>query len=53
LSNKTKLRGNTLVLITEKVSTDPKTIDLAKQFSDKNYDYSSLFISTIASMETK
>ena len=53
LSNKTKLRGNTLVLITEKVSTDPKTIDLAKQFSDKNYDYSSLFIPTIASMETK
>jgi hypothetical protein len=53
LSNKTKLRENTLILITEKISTDPKTIDLAKQFSDKNYDYSSLFISTIASMETK
>lgn len=53
ISNKIRLRENTLILLTIKESTEPKTIELFKQFSDKSYDYSSLFISAIASVETK
>ena len=52
-SNKIRLRENTLILMTVKDSTENKTIELFKQFSDKSYDYSSLFISAIASVETK
>lgn len=53
LGNKTRLSENTLILMTIKDSTEQKTIELFKQFSDKSYDYSSLFISTVASIETK
>ena len=53
LSNKIRLRENTLILLTVKESTENKTIELFKQFSDKSFDYSSLYISAIASVETK
>ena len=53
LSNKVRLRENTLILLTIKEATENKTIDLFKQFSDKSYDYSGLYISAIASAETK
>jgi hypothetical protein len=53
LSNKIRLNENTLIIITIKESTEPKTLELFKQFSDKSYDYSSMYISTIASVETK
>jgi len=52
-SNKVRLGENTLILMTIKDSTENKTIELFKQFSDKSYDYSSLYISAIASVETK
>jgi len=52
LSNKIRLRENTLILLTIKDSTESKTIELFKQFSDKSYDYSSLYISAITSIET-
>lgn len=53
LSNKIRLRENTLILLDVKDSTENKTIELFKQFSDKIYDYSSLFISAIAAVEAK
>jgi hypothetical protein len=53
LSNKIRLRENTLILLTIKEATENKTIELFKQFSDKSYDYSSLYVSTITSIETK
>lgn len=53
ISNKIRLKENTLILLTIKESTENKTIELFKQFSDKSYDYSSLYISAIASVETK
>lgn len=46
-NNKAKLNNTTLIILTAKDSTDEEVLDTIKQFCDKNYDYSDLFISSI------
>lgn len=52
-SNKTRLEENSSIIFTINESTDQKIIDLAKEFSDKVYDYSSTYVSTIALADEK
>ncbi|MFA5931463.1 MAG: hypothetical protein WC821_04090 [archaeon] len=52
-SNKTRLEENSAIIFTINESTDQKIIDLAKEFSDKVYDYSSTYVSTIALADEK
>ena len=51
-SNKTRFQGNSSIIFTIKESTDQEIIDLMKEFSDKAYDYSDLFVSAIALAES-
>jgi KaiC/GvpD/RAD55 family RecA-like ATPase len=52
-TNKMKLDDKTLLLISTNDSIDASTLDLAKQFSDKIYDFSSLYVSSIELMDLK
>ncbi len=46
-NNKAKLDDTTVVILTAKESIDEDVLDTIKQFCDKNYDYSDLFVSSI------
>lgn len=46
-NNKAKLEGNSVVILTIKESTDENTLETVKQFCDKIYDYTDLFVSSI------
>jgi len=52
-TNKMKLDDKTLILIATTDSIDADTLDFAKQFSDKIYDFSALYISSIELMDLK
>jgi hypothetical protein len=43
LNNKISLENATLIMLTVKESTSKKTLSLAKQFSEKTYDFSEIF----------
>jgi archaellum biogenesis ATPase FlaH len=47
-NNKVRLEGKTAVIFAVKDSTDPELIEYLKEFADKTFDYSDLFISAIA-----
>ncbi|VVB75365.1 Uncharacterised protein [uncultured archaeon] len=47
-NNKIRLEDKTLIITAVKESTDPDLIEYLKEFADKTFDYSSLFISAIA-----
>ena len=51
-SNKIRLNDDSSIILTIKESTDKEIIDLAKEFSDKTYDYSDLYASAIALAES-
>ena len=51
-TNKTRLNEDSAIILTIKESTDKEIIDLAKEFSDKAYDYSDMYASTIALAES-
>jgi len=47
-NNKIRLEDKTLIIFAVKESTDPELVDYLKEFADKTFDYSDLFISAIA-----
>jgi len=46
-SNKAKLQGNSILLFATKETISEEALDMIKQFCDKVFDYSGLFISSI------
>jgi|GEM_PF-1216656 len=46
--NKIRLEDKTLIIFAVKESTDTELIDYLKEFSDKTFDYSELYITAIA-----
>jgi hypothetical protein len=52
-SNKTRIRDNSALIFCIKDSMDPDMLEMAKEFADKVYDYSDLFISTISLAESQ
>ncbi|MFA6420202.1 MAG: hypothetical protein WCW13_05350, partial [archaeon] len=52
-SNKTRLQNNSALIFCIKESTDAEILEMAKEFSDKVYDYSDLFASTITLAESR
>jgi len=46
-SNKIKLADNTMILFSTKDSLDPWSLSLSKQFCDKYYDFSALYVTNI------
>jgi archaellum biogenesis ATPase FlaH len=46
-SNKVKLKGDSIILFATKESISEESLEMIKQFCDKVFDYSELFISSI------
>jgi hypothetical protein len=50
LNNKVIISGGTLIVLTVKESTSEKTLSLAKQFSEKTYDFSEIYTSEVQNL---
>jgi len=51
-SNKTRLKENSAIIFTVKESTNPEIIEMSKEFADKTFDYSEMFVSAITLAES-
>lgn len=52
-SNKTRLRGDSAIVFCVKESSDPEVVEMMKEFADKIFDYSDIFVSAVKLAEER